>query len=105
MRDLQRLGVRHGFHKKTIVEVVKHLGYKKKRLSRNRWLPWYYINTNNEWKNQSTLISSREFEDFSPPKVKEYEPVTADDDDEAPHKHYREEEAELERDLDEIFPD
>jgi hypothetical protein len=32
VRDLQRFGARYGFHKKTIRAVVRHLGYKKKRL-------------------------------------------------------------------------
>jgi ParB-like chromosome segregation protein Spo0J len=107
VRDLQRLGTRHGFHKKTIATVVKYLGYKKKRLSRIRNDPWYYINTNNEWKNQSVMISTKEFEDFSPPKVKEYEPVTDDDDDddERPGKNYRDEDAELDEldDLDGLY--
>jgi len=81
VRDLQRLGARHGFHKKSIVEVVKHLCYKKKRLSWFRHEPWYYINTDSDWKNQFPVINSREFEDLSPPKVREKNPGTIDDDD------------------------
>jgi hypothetical protein len=51
VRDLYRLGARYVFHKKTIREVIRYLGYKKKRLSPDRNEPWSYMNANNNWKN------------------------------------------------------
>ena len=104
VRDLKRLGARYGFHEKTIVEVVKHLRYPKKRHSRFRADPWYYINTNNEWKNQLVVISKKEFEDHSPPKIREEDPDVDnhhdDDDDDLARQRYLEEEKESEAELD-----
>jgi len=113
VRDLQRLGARHGFHKKSIVEVVKHLCYKKKRLSWFRHDPWYYINTDSDWKNQFPEINSREFEDLSPPKTREEDPDAEnhhddDDDDNDDLKATRHGSVWDDSDLDELddmFPD
>ena len=58
VRDLHRLGARYGFHKKTIQEVIRYLGYKKKRLSRDRNEPWSYMNTNSV---RISLIVSGDF--------------------------------------------
>jgi ParB-like chromosome segregation protein Spo0J len=88
VQDLLRLGVKYGFREKTIHDAVKHLKYRKKRRSWNRRDPWYYINSNSEWKNQLVLISEKEFEDHSPPKPKEEISIdwNDEDDDDRPRK-------------------
>ena len=101
VRDLRRLGARYGFHKKTIQEIAHHLGYKKKRLSRNRFHPWYYMNTNTEWKNQIPVIPKKEFEDHSPPKIRQQDPdVDNHHDDDDDDDGYLEEQKELDAELD-----
>jgi ParB-like chromosome segregation protein Spo0J len=105
-RDLYRLGARYGFHKKTVQEVIRHLGYEKRRLSWDRREPWSYMNTNSEWKNQVPVIPNKEFEDLSPPKIREEEPGVDnhhddddDDDDVNPRQRYLEEQKEVEAEL------
>ena len=102
VQDLLRLGEKHGFHKKVIRTVVRHLGYRKKRLDWNRHHPWSYINTDRFWKDKVKLISSKEFEDRSPPKPREELPdVDYGDDDKDEVYDPRA----LDKELDQLFPD
>ena len=110
VQDLHRLGARYGFTKKVIREIVKHLKITKKRLSRDRNEPWYYINTDKNWKDQVPAISNREFEDLSPPKPKpkKERPISDkddDDDDDKSRRNALDEDEEFDRELDELFPD
>ena len=110
VQGLQRLGARYGFHKKTILEVVKHLRITKKRLSRDRNEPWYYINNDPHWKDKSSGIPNSEFEDLSPPKPKpkKERPISDkddDDDDDESRRNALDEDEEFDRELDELFPD
>lgn len=85
VRDMQRLGRRHGFDKKVVQKVIRELGYKKKRLSWDRSHPWSYINTYRDWKDQLAVIPKEEFADLRPPEKRQTEPlgdiVDQDDDD------------------------
>jgi ParB-like nuclease domain len=75
VRDLQRLGEKYGYHKSRIQKVARELGYKRKRLSRSRHDPWYYMNADKKWKTKIPQVSDSEFEDHTPPKIDEDELV------------------------------
>ena len=85
VQDLHRLGRRYGFNKRIIQNIARTFGYKKKRLSSNRFHPWSYMNPNKEWRN-FPIISDDKFADLRPPEEREPKPIVADfnvdDDDE-----------------------
>ena len=78
VQDMQRLGRRHGFNERMIQKVIRALGYKKKRLSWDRYHPWSYINTYKDWKDQMVVIPKEEFADLRPPEEREPKPIVAD---------------------------
>jgi ParB family transcriptional regulator, chromosome partitioning protein len=78
VQDMQRLGRRHGFDKKVIQNVIRGLGYKKKRLSWNRNHPWSYINTYKRWKDQLAVIPKEDFADLRPPEKRQTTPIAID---------------------------
>jgi len=93
VQDMQRLGRRYGFAKKVIQKVIRGLGYKKKRLSRNRNHPWSYINTYKHWKDQLAVIPKEDFADLRPPEKRQAKPIAVhvnvdedDDDSERPER-------------------
>ena len=77
VQDLHRLGRRYGFNKRTIQNVARTFGYKKKRLSRDRNHPWSYMNPNKDWRN-FPIISDDKFADLRPPEEREPKPIVAD---------------------------
>ena len=85
VQDLHRLGRRYGFNKRIIQNIARTFGYRKKRLSSNRFHPWSYMNTNKDWRN-FPIISDDKFADVRPPEETQPKPIVADfnvdDDDE-----------------------
>jgi ParB-like chromosome segregation protein Spo0J len=77
VRDLIRYGARYGLHKTTVRRVVRALGYKKKRGTRDRRSPWYYVN--DDWKKKFPVISDDEFKDHSPYKPREDDDLNDND--------------------------
>ena len=77
VQDLQRLGRRYGFSKRTIQNIARTFGYKKKRLSSNRNHPWSYMNTNKDWRN-FPIISDDKFADLRPPEERQPKPIAVE---------------------------